>query len=122
MHPDADSVNVCSNLTLNWKGLFYMDDLYKILKAWLAFQGYGDENKNFKEASYTERIKPNGKQLEVKWLAERNITDYFSIQFTVIIYVIGLNDVEVVEEGRKIKANKGEIEMRISSNLIKNRN
>ena len=122
MHKEAETINVCSNLSLNWRGVFDMDEFYKLVKSWLDFQGYGDEKTTFKESSYTERIKPNGKQLEVKWVCEKFINDYFSIQLSLVILVVGLNEVEINEEGRKIKVNKGEIEVRISSDLIKNRN
>ena len=121
MHPDADRISIASGLKVKYRGGFDLGDFYKKIKIWLETEGYGDENKNFKEAKYIEAIKPFGKNIDIKWIAEKNISDYFSIYFTVVFRIIGLQDTEVPYENKKIKSNKGEIEVRLSADLITNR-
>ena len=62
MFEGAESINVVPDLKIDWKGIFDFSDLYKKIKIWLLYEGYGDENENFIEAKYIERIKPNGMQ------------------------------------------------------------
>lgn len=121
MHPDADKITVASGLKVKYRGVFDLGDFYKKLKTWFEAEGYGDEVKNFKEAKYKESIKPFGKNIDIKWVAEKNKSDYFSYNLTLTFRIIGLQDAEVQYEAKKIKANKGEVEVKLSADLIKNR-
>ena len=117
----SERLNVCSRLKLQWTGIFHLEELYKKMKFWLDFNGYGDEKKNFMEERYVERIKGPSKQLEVKWIGEKFIDDYFSIIFTIDFLIIGLKEIETQKEGKKIKMNFGTVIVYFTSDLIKNR-
>ncbi len=121
MNPDAEKVNIASGLKLKWSGTLDMGDLYKKMKTWLESSGYGDESKNFKEVKYVERIGAGGKQIEAKWLGERNVSDYFSYLITVTFFITRLRDVEVPFNGKKIKMSQATVEIKFSADLIKNR-
>ncbi len=121
MHKEADVTTIVSGATLNWKGVFDLSDMYRQLKWWLEYEGFGDESKNFKEMKYVERIKPFGKQFEIRWVGEKNISDYFAYQIEVTMLIFGVKDAEVNVQGKKVKIDKGEIDMKISSRLISNR-
>ena len=121
MHKNAEVVNVVPDLKIDWKGIFDFQDLYKKMKFWLLYEEYGDESENFIESKYIERIKPIGKQIEVKWFGERPINNYSSYYITVAFTGIGLQDAEVTIEGRKIKMNKGQLILTIRGDLVLNR-
>ena len=72
-----------------------MDELYKSIKYWLDFNGYGDERKSFKEERYVERSKGDSKQLEIGWKAEKQVSDYFSYVIELSYFVIGLKKVKI---------------------------
>ena len=120
MHKDADSHEVVKGLKVVYKGLFDMSDLYKEIKFWLDNKNYGDENSDFKEETYVERLKGESKQIEVKWICEKEASDYSKNQITITFFVVGLSEAETDWKGKKIKTNQGEIEINISSNLITN--
>ncbi len=113
---------VARDLRLRYNGIFDMDDLYRKLKWWLDFNGYGDEMSNFSEARYTERIKPEGKQIEIAWICKRPLTDYMVNFIEVTFFVVGLQKLEMQKEGKKITSNmnKGEIELKFSAYLLLN--
>ncbi len=117
----SEKINICSRLKLQWTGIFHLEELYKKMKFWLDFNGYGDEKNNFIEERYVERIKGPSKQLEVKWIGEKLIDDYFSILFTIDFLILGLKEVEVQKEGRKIKMNSGTVIIYFNSDLVTNR-
>lgn len=71
------------------------------------------------EQKYSEKIKAEGKELEILWLCLRKISDYFRFRIKVRIFIIGMASVEIMRENIKIKRDKGEIEIKIASYLEK---
>lgn len=118
---NADRISVVPGLKVDYQGIFDLSDLYKKTKAWMNYEGYGDENSNFLETKYIERIRPIGKQIEIKWFGEKIINDYISYFITVEYTGIGIKDTEVTFEGRKIKMNSGHTIITIKADLILNR-
>jgi len=112
---------VVPKLKLRHKGIFNLGDLLKNIKDWLVYNGYGDEEKSFQEASYTERIKGETKQIESKWIAQKEVNDYFANVIEITFVIIGLADAEIDAQGRKIKTNTGEVEITIKADLIKDK-
>ncbi len=110
------------SIKMKFSGIFDFADLYRKMKYWLDFNGYGDETKNFKEIKYVERIKPEGKQLEIAWEARKPINDYLVNVLEVTFFIVGLQKVEIERDGKKIGTNKGDIEFRFSGYLLVNAN
>lgn len=121
MHPNADSMTVSKGLKIKWKGLFNFDELYKRMKYWLDYKGYGDETKTFKEEKYLERIKAEGKEINIRWKAEKIVNDYFSFVINITFVLPFLQSVQIEKEGKKISANKGSMTITLGADLIKNR-
>ncbi|MCX8194148.1 MAG: hypothetical protein N3G19_02175 [Candidatus Pacearchaeota archaeon] len=69
------------------------------------------------EQKYSEKIKAEGKELEILWLCLKKISDYFRFRIKVRIFILGMISVEVVRENIKVKRDKGEIEIKIASSL-----
>ncbi|MEW6062805.1 MAG: hypothetical protein AB1571_00330 [Nanoarchaeota archaeon] len=111
---------VLKELKLKWSGIFNLGDLYRKMKWWLDYNGYRDETKNFKELRYTEKVKPEGKQIEIAWECKKPITDYFVNVIEVTFFITGLQKTEVMREGKKITMDKGDIEMKFSAYLLEN--
>jgi len=121
MHKDAEKMSIVPGLKINWGGVFNLDDLYKKMKWWLDYEGYGDEKKSFMEKRYVERITAKGKQYEILWETEKNVSDYFSNFITISFLIVGVQDVQGQRDGKSIKMNKGNIILIITGDLIKNR-
>ena len=103
------------------KGIFSLDELYKAIKEWLNFEGYGDESKTFIEDLYVERIKGDSKQIEIRWKAEKFAGEYFCNVIKITYYVLGLQDVEIEIDGRKIGTQKLDLTLKLSAELVRNR-
>jgi len=121
MHPDADKINIASGLKLKWSGVIDLGDFYTKLKLWFDREGYGDEFKSFKEVKYVQRMKPNGKEIDIKWIAERDKSDYFSNSISITFMIMGIKDVEVQKNGKKVKMNSLNLEIKLFADLVKNR-
>ncbi len=108
-----------SDAKVKYNGIFDLSLLYKRLRGWYMNSGYGEP----KEIKYAEKVKPDGKQLEIVWEAsKKEEADYFELWQGVKFYVTRLNEVEVDKDGQKLKLDKCNIELTFSSKIIMNAN
>lgn len=115
----SEKIVIGKELKIKYNGIFDFSDLYRKMKFWLEWNGYGPEKGL--ERTYTERIKPNGKQIEIKWVAENDVSEYVSSFIEITFFIIGLESVEIEKEGKKIKTKKGDIEIRITGYVVLNK-
>ncbi|PIU75648.1 hypothetical protein COS75_03250 [Candidatus Pacearchaeota archaeon CG06_land_8_20_14_3_00_35_12] len=100
---------------VKYAGIFDFKDVYQTAYTWLTDYQYWVE-----ERTYSEKIKPNGKEVEIKWIAKRKISDYFRFFLKVDWHIVGMTTVEMTDEsGNKIKMNKGQFEIKVSAYLEK---
>jgi hypothetical protein len=99
---------------LKQTGYWNYDGLYKMTYNWLKDAGYG-----LSETLYNEKLQGNGKEIVIKWEAKKKVTDYFARKITLDWHILGLNDAEVEIDGKKIKTNKGELEIAFRGIIIK---
>ncbi len=93
-------------------GIFDFKDVYKFIYDFFSGYEYA-----VIEQKYSEKIKAAGKDIDIAWLCLRKISDYFRFRIKVTIKVTGMAAVELMQEGVKIKRDKGEIEIKIGSYL-----
>lgn len=89
-------------------------ELYDMAFNWLKKNGYKIE-----ENMYNEKLLSNGKEVIIRWTAEKKVTDYFKYQMILDWHILGLVDAEVEVDGKKVKTNKGEVEIIFKANIIK---
>ena len=108
------------NTKVMYKGVFDLELLYSKLRDWLLREGYSDPIEDG-EKKYSEKIKPNGKQIEIVWESSKGEEQgYFKTVIKIDFYVKGLNEVEVERDGKNIKLDNAEIDLNFSSSVIRN--
>lgn len=117
----SESVSIAEGLKIAHTGIFDMEELYKLVKWWLELKGYGSEDKTFREEKYTERIKGDAKNIDIRWKAEKIINDYVSYVMTITFQTIAMGEVEIEQEGRKVKVNSGKITVKMDSKVVLDR-
>ncbi|MEM4703295.1 MAG: hypothetical protein QXP53_02320 [Candidatus Pacearchaeota archaeon] len=95
-------------------GIFDFKNVYNFIFEWLRSLEYV-----IIEQKYSEKIKPEGKEIEISWLCLREINDYFRFRIKLGLRILKMVDVEVTEDGVKIKKNKGDMELKFSGFLEK---
>ena len=100
---------------IKYKGIFSFSDFYNFCYRWLTEEA----GLSIQETKYTEKISGDSKSIEVKWGGGQEITDYFRFDTKITMEVSGLKKVEIVKEKEKIETNTGQIEMKISSVIVK---
>jgi hypothetical protein len=99
---------------LKHSGIFNFNDFYSFVYDWLKDQGYG-----VSEEVYSEKVTGDSKQIDIQWSASRTISDYFKNIIKVSWMVLGMKNVEVEREGKKIKMNTAVIELKFKGILVK---
>ena len=115
----SKEVSIVSGTKIKYKGVFDLSLLYEKLRDWLIVLGYSDPCEI--EKKYSERVKPNGKSLEIIWEPSKEEEDgYFKLIIKISFLITGLNDVEIDKNGKNVNINKASIEIVFDSKLIIN--
>ena len=96
-------------IALKFEGIIDMKELYRQMKLWLEDKGYAKEDTI--EKSYVEKIKPEGKQIEILWEGGKKISDYITYKVKVTFLFLNTSEVEVQRENVKIKLYKGNFQI-----------
>lgn len=108
-----------SPLRVKYKDIFDLKEFYDALHEWLLEYGWGDNEENTEhwETHYGERIGQSGaKEMWIRWRVKKNAEGaplVYHLDFD--FHCLGIINTEVVKEGRKIKTNKGEVDMDINA-------
>lgn len=98
---------------IRYTGIFDFDGLYKAMVGWLKARRYW-----FFEDTYKHKPGgPFGKELEIKWIAKKKVTEFYDTSMTINIHIWDLKDVEVIKEGKKIKLQKARMEIRFDADI-----
>jgi len=102
---------------IKYSGVFNFGEFYKFCFEWLRDEtGLGNA---LVEEKYAEKLSGDSKNVDVEWSGSKKMTDYFKEEIKVSFRVIGLTSVELSDGARKIKTNKGSIEVSIKGTLVK---
>ena len=105
---------VFQGLKIEHKGVFDLKDLYNTMYDWLKRKGYAWAEKEYKDS----QIAPGAKQIEIEWEATKEIDDYMQFVLTLNLMFV-VQDVEVEKEGIKVKAQSGNVSIKISALVLK---
>jgi len=111
-------------LTIIYRDVFRLKSLYEMMHEWVLEEGFTDYNEDKSdsfETFYWERRKPgtSGKDYNIWWRLRKKPEGHRWWTYDLNVDFIGLHieDSEVMHEGKKIKVNKGEIDIFITPTL-----
>lgn len=111
--PEEDKV---FSSKIKYNGIFPFADFYKFCFEWVR-----DETgiSNLVEEKYSEKLSGDSKNIDVEWAGSKELSDYFKVKIKITFRVIGLTETEITQGSKKIKTNKGSIEVSIKGTLVK---
>ena len=110
--------------SVKYKDVFSMSYLYMLLHEWLVDYEYATrDDEEFQETFYLQRENPAaGREMWVRWRVNRvpelEKTALWRYDLDIDIHVLGLQQVEMLWKGSKVKMDKGEVEVSVVANLI----
>ncbi|MBL7055242.1 hypothetical protein ISS05_05800 [Candidatus Woesearchaeota archaeon] len=109
---------------IKYKDVFSLKNLYVMMhellweEGWRGYEGdrwHADVETLYSENIFQKGIHMGGKELWAWWRLQKNIegkpNGYFKYLLDIDFHGVGLNDVEVMHQGKKIKVVKGECEI-----------
>lgn len=114
-----------AKFSIRVEDIFSMKDLYKVVKEWLDEEGYMDEyeGENYREKLYLDKTNEKGKEMWIWWRTikypegSNSKTGYLRYLMNIDYHVLNMSRVEVMHKGKKLKMDKGEVEVMISANV-----
>ncbi len=104
------------------KDLFSMKYAYFLMREWLVENEYVTRNDaEFPEKFYLQRESPvAGTELWILWRCQKKPqgSSFFRYDMDLDLHILGLKPTEIVKDGKKFKANTGEIEIILRANLV----
>lgn len=100
---------------IKYNGIVNFADFYKFCFDWLKEEtglGLGEDK-------YSEKLSGDSKNIDVEWTGSKDMTDYFKSEIKVTFKVIALANTEITVDGKKIKTNKGGVEVGVKGTLIR---
>lgn len=108
-------IKIIDGIKLKSKGIFNFEELYQEMVRWFKHYDY-----SWKELEYKKVDNPDGSQkIEVRWECPKEIDKYVSM-LTVVFLKGEISNVEVTIGNEKKMMNKGTVEMKFNTTMIKN--
>ena len=98
---------------MKYVGLLNFKEYYQFCHDWLV----QEIDTKLMETKYEEKIKQDGKDINIKWIAKAKITDYFRYVIEVKFRILRMKDVEVIKDGIKIKMQDASVEIKVKGDL-----
>jgi len=110
--------------SVTWKDVFSIEMLYTMLHEWLVDNRYAEkDDSKFPEVLYLQKEEQKGKEIWIRWRPSRfslsKRASLFRFDIDIDIHLLGLKEVELLVKGKKITAEKGEVEVNVVANLVK---
>lgn len=109
---------------IDYKQLFDINYIYYALRDWFIDNKWATRiDSEFPEQLMIVRDNPQfGKELWIQWRFEKTPqpekTKLWKYVLDVDWHILGMKDAEIVVNGKKVKANKGQLELDVRANLI----
>ena len=100
--------------------IFNIKALYTMIHEWFVEEEFCKDEDKFPEIYLRERITPKrGKEILIFWRLHKQPfgISFYNRSYDVLIKCIGLKDVEVMQEGKKFKLQRGAFEIKVWAQL-----
>jgi len=123
-----DKTKVVADFSIKQKDACDMEMLYEAMHEWMINHGFASrDDQEFGETLFLQRVNDQGaREIWFWWRLEKVPEDVadkkaprYKYQVRINTHTLGLKKTEIVKDGKKIKLDKGEIEIIIKAYLIK---
>jgi len=96
------------------KEILHLQNLYKMMHEWLVEEEYCDDNEHFPETYYIEKRFGGKRRIYILWRAEKEpeYNPFYTRHMDVLFKCEHVQDIEVMQGGKKFATNKGEVEVK----------
>ena len=106
--------NIVFSSKVKYEGVFSFSDFYKFCYDYLTDELEFDVIEN----SYSEKLMGDKKELDIIWKGDIKVDDYFKYEIKVQFRIFNMASVEVEQEGKRKKMNKGIVETKMKGVVV----
>lgn len=110
--PEKDAI---FSSKIKYDGVASFKAFYKFCYDWLT----EETNLLVSEEKYSEKLKGDTKEIDIEWKGMRKITDYFKFEVKIVFRILRLREIEIAQDGVKIKTNEGSFEISVKGTLVR---
>lgn len=100
----AEKRVIVEDLSINYEGLFKLNDLYLVMEHWLKERGYDkDEKKNH------EQVLKTGRDIMFEFWGDKKFSDYAKCLIKIVVHVKNMKDIMVKKDGVEVPMNQGKV-------------
>lgn len=92
------------------RGFFDYSKLLQAIRQWYV----DNEFDNFDIGSYKQKFPTaTGTEHEAEMSGSKRVTDYFKIKIEIFMRVYNLRDIEIIQDGKKLKLQEGQVQIEV---------
>jgi len=121
----GEVIGVVEELILKYKDVFHLKNLYVFCKEWAienGYSGYVGKPEYYLERYYMEKKDNFGREIWWWWQMHRDIgtpgKSYFQYKIHMSAHCLGIQNTEIIHEGKKYKTQVGEVEFKFYGRLV----
>ncbi len=111
-----------ASMTVLYKDVYSWNTFYRLMHEWLLENKYCGPDEDFREILYDHNERSWGSEVTMRWrLSKTDLKSFkalYRYDMDVDVHILGQKEVEVVTNGKKLKADKGEVEVVIKGYLL----
>src|SRR3989344_4987875 len=111
----SDQYPILKQEEIRYIGPFDFDEVYRHLYEWLEWRQYDVREKKFKDKM--KPAAPIQREIEVKWIATKEIDEYTQFQYVIDYRIINWREVDVTKDGESKKIWNADLMIVINSNI-----
>lgn len=111
--------NELGTLTVRNRGKINMSEIYSKLHQIISDYGYScpEDGSGYFETEYFQEDSQFGKNIKFKWVAHKGQGDFYKSELKLSFEIMNLQDVEKVENNKKVVSNQGDVKIKIEANI-----
>ncbi len=95
---------IVEDLTVNYEGLFKLQDLYLTMEHWMKERGYDK-----KEKKNHEQVLKTGRDIFIEYWGWKRLSDYASDYIKIVFTIKNMKDVNIKKDGVEVAMNQGKV-------------
>jgi len=119
--PNYKNNIIAADFKIKNKDVYDFDMLYEVLHDWMVEHDFATRvDPEFNETLYLERVDAAGAKEHWIWWRQEKPSATSSIIYTLYVtyHAVRMEKTEIVKDGKKFKANKGECEIDVKANVV----
>lgn len=108
---------VVPDMNINYKDIYHLKNLYKMVRDWVLAEGFGPD-KYMEKLYFQKDTQTGGSEHQIWWTVEKIRNSYIKYRIDIYYHTLTMNKTDVVIKGQKMKVDKGELDLHLKGTMM----